>query len=140
MFELWFRAFKCFRIWLQTYIQNVAQIIFYYHVKKQYLSCLNWIITYFLFQNMFWKNISCFWFWWKTYTKCCTNGNVILRVRRLSLPAICGWSLSGYDLENGRMSCKHVCRDVTNSWLDDKLPLAGLWLFLVEVILSKERI
>ena len=32
------------------------------------------------------------------------------------------------------------CRDVTNSWLDDKLPLAGLWLFLVEVILSKERI
>ena len=31
------------------------------------------------------------------------------------------------------------CRDVTNSWLDDKLPLAGLWLFLVEVILSKER-
>ena len=30
-------------------------------------------------------------------------------------------------------------RDVTNSWLDDKLPLAGLWLFLVEVILSKEN-
>ena len=35
---------------------------------------------------------------------------------------------------------KDMCRDVTNSWLDDKLPLAGLWLFLVEVILSKERI
>ena len=33
-----------------------------------------------------------------------------------------------------------VCRDETNSWLDDRLPLAGLWLFLVEVILSKERI
>ena len=32
------------------------------------------------------------------------------------------------------------CRDVTNSWLDDKLPLAGLWLVLVEVILSKEKI
>ena len=32
------------------------------------------------------------------------------------------------------------CRDVTNSWLDHKLPLAGLWLILVEVILSKERI
>ena len=30
--------------------------------------------------------------------------------------------------------------DVTNSWLNDKLPLAGLWLVLVEVILSKERI
>ena len=33
-----------------------------------------------------------------------------------------------------------LCIDVTNSWLDDKLPLAGLWLFLVEVTLSKERI
>ena len=32
------------------------------------------------------------------------------------------------------------CRDVTNSWLDDKLPLAGLWLFFVEFILSKEKI
>ena len=32
------------------------------------------------------------------------------------------------------------CRDVTNSWLDDKLPLAGFWLFVIEVILSKERI
>ena len=33
-----------------------------------------------------------------------------------------------------------LCIDVTNSLLDDKLPLAGLWLFLVEFILSKERI
>ena len=32
------------------------------------------------------------------------------------------------------------CGHVTNSWLDDKLTLAGLWLFLLEVILSKERI
>ena len=38
-------------------------------------------------------------------------------------------------------SYQHMkCRDVTNSWLDDKLPLAGLWLFLVEVILFKKRI
>ena len=35
---------------------------------------------------------------------------------------------------------KNVCEDVTNNWVDDKLPLAGLWLVLVEVILSKERI
>ena len=33
-----------------------------------------------------------------------------------------------------------MCRDVTNSWLDGTLLLAGLWLFLVEVIFSKERI
>ena len=31
----------------------------------------------------------------------------------------------------------NVCGDVTNSRLDDKLPLASLWLFLVEVILSE---
>ena len=30
--------------------------------------------------------------------------------------------------------CKMLFTDVTNSWLDDKLPLADLWLFLVEVI------
>ena len=41
--------------------------------------------------------------------------------------------LNDYMLDN-------VCRDVTNSWLDDKLPLAGFWLFIIEVILSKERI
>ena len=33
-----------------------------------------------------------------------------------------------------------TCRDVTNSRLDNKVPLADLSLFLVEVILSKERI
>ena len=38
------------------------------------------------------------------------------------------------------VSTPPVCRDVTNSRLDDQLPLAGLWLFLVEVILSKEGI
>ena len=32
----------------------------------------------------------------------------------------------------------NVCGDVTNSRLDDKLPLASLWLFLVEDILSKD--
>ena len=33
-----------------------------------------------------------------------------------------------------------MCVDVTNSWLDDKLPLTGLKFFGIEVILSKERI
>ena len=32
------------------------------------------------------------------------------------------------------------CGDVTNSWMDDKLLLTGLRLFLVEVILSKKWI
>ena len=30
--------------------------------------------------------------WWKTYTKRCTKSYVISCVKRLSLPALCGWS------------------------------------------------
>ena len=71
---------------------KVAQIIIYYHITKQFLPCLNWLITCFRFRNMFWKNISCFRFWWKTYTKRCTNNYVISRLKRLCLPALWGWS------------------------------------------------
>ena len=88
---LWFRAST--RYYLdQKLTQNVAQIILYYHATEQFLPCLNWLIMDFRFQNMFWKNISCFRFWWKTYTKRCTNNYVISRVKRLSSPALCGWS------------------------------------------------
>ena len=34
---------------------------------------------------------------------------------------------------------KDKCEDVTNSWLDDKLPLPGLWVFGVEVMLFLEK-
>ena len=70
---------------------NVVKIILYYHVAKQFLPCLNWLVTCFWFQIMFWKNINCFRFWWKTYTKRCTSNCVILLVKRLSSPALCGW-------------------------------------------------
>ena len=98
LFLVWFCAFMCFRTWLKTYAKRCTNH-FYYHVTKQFLSCLNYFIKCIRLQNMFWRNISCFWFWWKIYTKCCTNNNVISRVKRLSLPAICGWSLSGHHLE-----------------------------------------
>ena len=73
----------------QKLSRNVAQIILYYHVTKQFLPCLNWLVTCFQFQSMFSKNISCFRFWWKTYAKRCTSNNY---VKRLSSPALCGWS------------------------------------------------
>ena len=76
----------------QKLSRNVAQIILYYHVTNQFLPCLIWLVTCFWFQNMFWKNINCFRFWWKTYTKRCTSNYVISRVKRLSSPALCGWS------------------------------------------------
>ena len=76
----------------QKLSRNVAQIILYYHVTKQFLPCLNWLVTCFWFQNMFWKNINCFQFWWKSYTKRCTSNCVISRVKRLSSPALCVWS------------------------------------------------
>ena len=76
----------------QNFSRNVAQLNFYYHVTNQFLPCSIWLVTCFWFQNMFWKNINCFRFWWKTYTKCCTSNYVISRVKRLSSPALCGWS------------------------------------------------
>ena len=71
---------------------NIAQIIPYYHVTKQLLCCLNWLVTCFRFQNMFWKNINCFRFWWKTCTKHFTSNCVISRFKRFSFPALCEWS------------------------------------------------
>ena len=76
----------------QNFSRNVAQLNFFYHVTNQFLLCLIWLVTCFWFQNMFWKNINCFRFWWKTYTKRCTSNYVISRVKRLSSPALCGWS------------------------------------------------
>ena len=75
----------------QKLSRNVAQIILYYHVTNQFLPCLIWLVTCFWFQNMFWKNINCFWFWWKTYTRHCTSNYVISRVKWLSSPAFYGW-------------------------------------------------
>ena len=88
---LWFPPPRAFTF-DQKLSRNVAQIILCYHVTKQFLPCLNWLVTCFQFQNMFWKNINCFRFWWKTYTKRCTSNYVISRVKRLSSPALCGWS------------------------------------------------
>ena len=90
---LWFRTSTCFQFWSKT-SQSVAQIIIYYHVTKQFLHCFNWLITCLGFQNMFRKSISWFWLWWKTYTKRCTNSNVISCVRGHSSLALCSWSSS----------------------------------------------
>ena len=47
---------------------------------------------------------------------------------------------SAMSIVKKRLANATECRDVTNSGRDHKLPLADLWLFLVEIILSKERI
>ena len=72
-------------------------------MTNQFLPCLIWLVTSFWFQNMVWKKINCFSFWWKTYTKGCTSNYVISRVKRLPLHFRVGQvlSISGYDLENG---------------------------------------
>ena len=41
---------------------------------------------------LLWKNINCFRFWWKTYTKPCTSIYVISHVKRPSSSALCSWS------------------------------------------------
>ena len=93
----------------QKLTQNVAQMTIYYQVTKQFIGCLNWLIPCFPCQNVFWKNISCFRFWWKTYTKHCTNNCVISRVKRLSSPALCVdqvFLISRYDSENRKIMYK----------------------------------
>ena len=82
-------ASTCFWFWSKTLTKRCTNN--YYHVTKQFLPCLRWLVTSFQFQNMFWKNVNCFRFWWKTYTKRCRNDYVISRVKTLS-PAVCGWS------------------------------------------------
>ena len=49
----------------QKLSRNVAQITLCYHITKQFLPCMNWLVLCFWFQNMFWRNIDCFQFWWK---------------------------------------------------------------------------
>ena len=125
MFVLWFHAPTCLQFWVKTYRKRCPKNSLL-SVTKQILPCLNWFITCFRFQNMFWKNISCFWYWWKTYTKRFTSNNLLSRVRRLSLPALYSWSNSGYDLENGRMSCKQ------KFWIKNivvKIPILILFRF-----------
>ena len=119
----------------QKLTQNVAQIILYYHVAKQFLPYLNWFIMCFRFKNMFWKN-SCFRFWWKTYTKRWTNNYVISCVKRLPQPALCGWS-SAFSfriwLENGRMPCKQKYLIKT---MAIKIPILILFRFRLLCYLS----
>ena len=45
---------------LSILIKNVAQVIIYCHVTKQFLACSNRLVTCFLFQNMFWKTLIAF--------------------------------------------------------------------------------
>ena len=87
---VWFRASTCCWFWSKTFTKRCSNN-FYYHVTKQFLPRLIWLVTCFRFQNTFWKSVNCCRFWWKTYTKRCTSNYVISRVKRLSSPALCGW-------------------------------------------------
>ena len=74
---------------LSVFIKNfhLAQISL-----KQFLPCLNWLVTCFWFQNMFWRNINCSRLWWRLSLKHCTSNYVISQVKRLSSSALGGWS------------------------------------------------
>ena len=86
---------------------KVAQIICNYYVTKQFLGCLNCLVTCLRFQNLFWKNISCFRFRLNIYTKRCIS-NYVMSKDFLSLHFAVSQVLpiSVYDLKNGRMTCK----------------------------------
>ena len=87
---LWFRASTCFQFWSKTFTKCCTNNSLLSQDKT--ISFLNWLVKCFQFQKMFWKNINCFWFWWKTYTRHCKSNDVMQCVKRLSSPALCGWS------------------------------------------------
>ena len=105
---LWCRASTCFRFLWKTFTKSCTNNTLLSR-DKIFLACMNWLVTCFWFQNIFWKTINCFRFWWETYTKCCTSNYLTSHVKRLYFAI--GWvlSVSGYDLENGRMPCKQKC-------------------------------
>ena len=86
-----FRTSTCFRFLSKTFTKRCTNKSLPLRDKTIYCLCLNWLVTCFRFQNVFWKNINCFRFWWKTYTKRCASNYVILSVKRLSSPVLCGW-------------------------------------------------
>ena len=72
-FDFYF-AFTCFQFWSKAFTKHWTNNSLPW---KQFIPFLNWLVTCFQFQNMFWKNANCFQFWLKTYTKCCTSNYVI---------------------------------------------------------------
>ena len=79
-------------ILIKIFHETLSQIIIYHHTTKQFFPYLTWLVTCFWFQKMFSKNIICFRFLWKTYTKRCTSNYVISRVKGLSSPVLRDWS------------------------------------------------
>ena len=97
---LWFCASTCFEFWSKTFTKRCINNSLVSRTE-QFLPCLNWLVTYFRFQNMFWRNINCFQFWWKTYTKRCTSN---FSPQHFAVGQVL--SISGYNLENIRMQCQ----------------------------------
>ena len=75
----------------QKLSRNAAQIILYYQVTKQFLDCLNWLVTFIWFQNMLWKTLIAFDFD-EILTQSVVQVTVLSRVKKLSSLALCGWS------------------------------------------------
>ena len=96
-----------FQLWLKTYTKHCTNnsLLSQNKTSSSLLELIDHMlsISEYYMEKLFtiWKNyfLST---GWKTYTKLCTINNVISCVKRLSLPALCSWPISGYDLENGR--------------------------------------
>ena len=60
---LWFHSSTCFWFWSETFTKCCTDNSLLSHNKT--ISSLHELVLCFWFQNMFWKNIDCFQFWWK---------------------------------------------------------------------------
>ena len=84
----------------QKLSRNVVQIIFTITWPNNFF--LAWFDSSRAFDfRMFRKNINCFRFWRKTYTKRCTSNYLTSRVKKRYFAVYQVLSILGYDLENG---------------------------------------
>ena len=86
---LWFHTSMCFQFWSKTFTKHCSNNSLLSR-DKSISSLLEFTVTCFWFQNMFWRNINCFRFWLKIYTKRCTSNYEISNAKQLSSPAL--WS------------------------------------------------
>ena len=111
----------------QKISRDIGQIILYYHVTKQFLPCLNWLVKCFRFQNIFRKTLIAFDFDEKL-SQSVAQYNASKNFLGLHFAVGQVLSISAYDLKSGRMPCKQKYR-IKNMAV--KIPILILFCFFL---------
>ena len=104
---LWFRASTCFRFWSKPYAKRCTNMSLLSSDKK-FFSLLELIYRVLSISECFLEKHYLLSILMKNLHKALRNNYAILCVKKLNLYFVVDqvFSVSGYDLENGKMSCK----------------------------------